>query len=97
MQEGGPRSRGEVGGGERERPLLFFFPPRSDALASFSLPSSPHLVVLVRAVREVEAGDGHASPQQLLQDGDLPGLGAQGADDLRMGVEKKGERARAKL
>jgi hypothetical protein len=58
--------------------------PRPSLLFHFFFSLSPtHLVVLVRAVREVEAGDGHARPQQVLQDGDLPRLGAERADDLR--------------
>ena len=70
-------------------------PPPASALArsislSLSLQKKTDLVVLVRAVREVEAGDRHARPQQLLQDGDLPGLGAEGADDLKEEGRKKG-------
>ena len=41
------------------------------------------LVVLVRAVREVEAGHGHARAEQVLHDGQLRGLGAERAHDLR--------------
>lgn len=41
-----------------------------------------HLVVLVGAVREVEAGNAHTSAQQLLQNRDIAGLGAKGAHHL---------------
>ena len=41
-----------------------------------------YLVVLVRAVREVEPRDAHPGAEQLLEDLDGARLGAQGADDL---------------
>eukprot|EP00850_Spirogloea_muscicola_P009332 SM000052S17724 [mRNA] locus=s52:295919:301090:- [translate_table: standard] len=43
------------------------------------------LVVLVRAVREVEASHIHPGAQELLEDGDIAGLGPEGADDLGLG------------
>eukprot|EP00850_Spirogloea_muscicola_P018147 SM000163S02315 [mRNA] locus=s163:173659:177937:+ [translate_table: standard] len=43
------------------------------------------LVVLVRAVREVEASHIHSGAQELLEDGNIAGLGPEGADDLGLG------------
>ena len=43
------------------------------------------LLVLEGAMGEVEPGNVHARPQQLLQDGDLARLGPQSADDLGLG------------
>lgn len=43
------------------------------------------LVVVVGAMREVEAGDVHASPEKLLDHGGRAGRGAEGADDLGLG------------
>ena len=41
-----------------------------------------HLMVLMRAMREVEASNAHSSPQEVFQDFHAPGLWTQRADDL---------------
>jgi hypothetical protein len=55
------------------------------ALVAPQPPMPPHLVVLVGTVREVEARNGHASAQQLLQHRHITALGAERADDLKAG------------
>jgi hypothetical protein len=43
------------------------------------------LLVIVRSMGKVEPGHVHAGLEQLLQNGHLPGLGSQSADDLGLG------------